>query len=76
MLRVIEKHRAAIANIDPKYVPSALLEAARLGLVEQRQLGFPLGVAPTLRESAHAQWVVQPAKRSARHNCRDAAQRA
>ncbi len=39
MLRVIEKHRAAIANIDPKYVPSALLEAARRAWNQALELG-------------------------------------
>ncbi|MCC6739854.1 MAG: vitamin B12-dependent ribonucleotide reductase [Planctomycetia bacterium] len=39
MLRVIEKHRAAIANIDPKNVPSALLEAARRSWNQALELG-------------------------------------
>ncbi|MCE9583582.1 MAG: vitamin B12-dependent ribonucleotide reductase [Planctomycetes bacterium] len=39
MLRVIEKHRAAIANIDPKNVPSALLEAGRRAWNQALDLG-------------------------------------
>jgi len=39
MLRVIEKHRAAIANIDPKNVPSTLLEAGRRAWNQALDLG-------------------------------------
>ncbi|MBI2922479.1 MAG: vitamin B12-dependent ribonucleotide reductase [Planctomycetes bacterium] len=39
MLRVIEKHRANIANIDPKNVPSSLLEAARRAWNQALDLG-------------------------------------
>ncbi|NUN48288.1 MAG: vitamin B12-dependent ribonucleotide reductase [Candidatus Brocadiae bacterium] len=39
MLRVIEKHRASIANIDPKHVPSTILEAARRAWNQALDLG-------------------------------------
>jgi ribonucleoside-diphosphate reductase alpha chain len=43
MLRVIRKHRAALENIDAKYVPAPILDAARATWEECEALGVEYG---------------------------------